>query len=48
MAAAAGLVLVSVSMAVIKHRDQKQLGKERVYFSLHVRTTVAHEGKSEF
>jgi len=27
--------IARVSIAVIKHHDQKQLGEERVYFSLH-------------
>ena len=34
-----------VSTAVMKHHDQKQLGEERAYFSLHVLMAIQHEGK---
>jgi hypothetical protein len=37
-------VLVEVSIAVIKCHDQKQLGKERVYFV--VQLVVHHSGKA--
>jgi hypothetical protein len=38
--------LPRVSIAVIKHHDQKQPGQERVYFSLQFHTTDHHWGKS--
>ena len=37
-------VLVEVSIAVIKCHDQKQLGKERIYFILQL--VVHHSGKA--
>jgi hypothetical protein len=33
-------VLVRVTIAVMKHCDQKQLGEERVYFTLEFHITV--------
>jgi hypothetical protein len=38
-------VLLGVSVAVIKHHGQKQLGKERVYFSIQFHITVYHPWK---
>ena len=35
-----------ISIAVRRHHDQKQLGEERVYFSLHFHITGQHGGKS--
>ena len=39
-------VLVRVSIVMIEHHDQKQLGEERVYFSLHFYTMVHYQRKS--
>lgn len=36
-----------VGIAVVKHHDQKQLGKGRVYFSLQFYITIYHGRKSE-
>lgn len=35
--------LVTVSMALIKHYESKQLGEKGVYFSLNVQITVYNE-----
>lgn len=37
------IVLVIISLALIRHHDQKRLGKERGYFILHL--TAHHSGK---
>lgn len=39
-----GGVVVRLSIAVLKHQDQKQLGEERLYFVLQL--TFFHMGKS--
>ena len=42
-----GDVLIRVSVAVMKHRDQKQFVTERIYFILNFQVTVHHWEKQE-
>ena len=35
-------VLVQIAIVVMKYHDQKQVGEERMYFSLHFQVTVYH------
>jgi hypothetical protein len=37
--------IAKVSVAEIKHHDQKQLGEESVYFNLCILITALHKGK---